>query len=362
MEGVLMQVAELYDLSVWVHDEVIQTNIVAHYLALRKAVHQAAQEGQAQQSFEPQRESLFALLREVPMYDLSSAQLEMLKNFSIADNVGDSAVKTIENILFRNQLDAATAAAKLAAIVDEMNQGQSKSEQIRGALEGLIREPEREFGEIPIRIVFTKNASIDNLKDLKAWSNQWFQIVEGITRAHGVAPEKIRVVGAGTGSIIFELATEVIALGGTLGTIVIFGLKATTEVMKIRKGAEVIRGLKIDNSAKLAKELEKSADKLKKDKAEEITKEISIKLEINQTGEGDKIVHLGSAVEKVLDFLDKGGEVDAWVPEDEIDEEDDQEEQKLLRNDLQEMFEEVRRLKTDLRLLEHKSNEDEEEE
>ena len=342
-----MQVEELYDLAKWIRDNVESVDVVAHYQALQTGLNQ-------QQSFEQQRESLFALLRGISLDKLSGAQIEMLDRFAIKDHLGEPAILVLEDILFRNNLDATTAAQKIGEIVTDLTSGIPRAGQILGALDDCIDETDYEAGEIPIRVVFTRDASIENLKDLKMWSGQWFKIVEGVTRAHGMAPEQVRIVGAGTGSIVLEMATSAIVLATTFGSIFLWGLKVTEKIMAVRKQAAEIRSLEIDDSAKIAKQLDQQADKIKKEEAEKITEKISINININQDGQGDKHIHLGSAVGKLLDFLDKGGEVDAWVPSEEEENDDVPEQLRLSRDELRETFEEIRSLESKLKLLEHK--------
>ena len=131
--------------------------------------------------------------------------------------------------------------------------------------------------------------------------------------------------------------------------------------MMARREKRWIRNLDTDNSNKIAKQLDAEADKIKKDQAEDIKQKIIVKFNINQEGAGDKSIHLGSSVEKLLNFLDKGGEVDAWIPDDDTADEDiEYEEQPLqLRADIRETFDEIRQLEGKLRLLEHTSNDNE---
>ena len=349
-----MQVVELYALSVWVQVQVISPQVVQRYQALQKALNQAAQQGQQQQSFESQTRTLIDVLTAVPLSQLSAIQLNMLAQLQIADHLGLEGVEKIKDILYRNRLDAATAANQVSEIIAQLNGGIEKTERIRTALEGQIDEPDRLPGEASLRIIFTRDASINYLGDLKDWSNIWFQIVEGITRAHGATQKEFRVIGASTGSMIVELASQPGVVIASIGFAIKWGLEAIDKIMEIRKKAAEIRVLDTENSKKIAKSLDDEADKIKSDNASKIADQICIKFEINQAGRKNNIEHLEPAITKLLNFLDKGGEVDAWFPpEEEDDEEDSNAGLQQLRFELKEAFEDIRRIEDKRKLLEY---------
>ena len=56
-----------------------------------------------------------------------------------------------------------------------------------------------------MRVEFREGALIDNVKSWKYWSKEWYDISRGITMALDRAPEDIRVVSAGRGSILMDL-------------------------------------------------------------------------------------------------------------------------------------------------------------
>ena len=157
--------------------------------------------------------------------------------------------------------------------------------------------------EILMRVTFTGQAKMGNIKDFKTWDNPWYDIGRGIALAHGTSPEDIKIVGATTGSIIIELAV-VASIATTASGIILAALKVAEKVLDIKKKAEEIRGLKLTND-KLAKDLDEAADTEKAKGIEEITVTMIKKLSIKKTGEGDKVKALETSIKNLVNLLSK---------------------------------------------------------
>jgi len=82
-----------------------------------------------------------------------------------------------------------------------------------------------------------------------------------------------------------------------------------------------------------------------------ISDQCAQELDLNPVSEGDKISELYRSVKLLADFLDRGGEIDFVVPDDEDGEEDAVNVQE--RNDLRALFADVRRLESSVKRLEH---------
>ena len=119
---------------------------------------------------------------------------------------GEAAVGRIEDFLFRNALDIATVLGRVEEALRAVQDGCRKSDEIKASLEDCVPSETELPDEILIRVSFTNAASISNIVDLKRWSREWHDIARGIAMAHGASPESIRVVGAGKGSIVVDLA------------------------------------------------------------------------------------------------------------------------------------------------------------
>lgn len=345
-----MNVSELFDLTYWVTEEIEEAQVPQKYQTLQSILQQHSQPNQQKQPFEAQKEDLIETLRDVSLEKLTRDQLSFLEQLGIASVVGENGIQEVEDILYKNVLDVATSAQKLAQIIQNIQQGLNKSNQIKAGLTGCVFEEVYESeDEILMRVSFTGHALMENVKDFKSWGNIWYDIGRGIAMAHNASPEDIKIVGATKGSIIIELAV-VASIATTTSGIILAALKVAEKVLDIRKKAEELRGLKLQND-KLAKDLEKEADNEKKHGIEEITGNIANQLGINNNGEGDKIKALDLAVKNLVNFIEKGGVVDFIIP----DKEEAEDGENVNNADLRLAFQEIRQLEKKIELLEYKN-------
>ncbi|MDH5354444.1 MAG: hypothetical protein OEY09_08390 [Gammaproteobacteria bacterium] len=347
-----MNVSELFDLTNWVTKEIEQKQVPQKYQALHAILQQHTQANQQKQPFDSQKESLINTLKAVPLAQLTRDQIYFLENLRIAQSVGDEGVKTVEEILYKNVIDVATSAQKLQEMMQRINEGIAKSNQIKVGLTDCVFEEEYETdNEILMRVSFTGHALMENVADFKSWGNIWYDIGRGIAMAHDASPEEVKIVGATKGSIIIELAV-IASIATTTSGIILAALKVAEKVLDIRRKAEELRGLKMKND-KFAKDLEKEAENEKKLGTNEITEKVVKELKLNN-GEGDKVKALDTAVKNLVNFIEQGGIVDFIIPDEE--EEGDEGEDKEDENaQLRVAFQEIRQLENKIALLENKN-------
>lgn len=351
-----MHVIELYQITEWIDVEIRENEIVQKYQNLQSILQQNAQPNQQQQSFESQKNELIEALGKVALNRLSIDQLDFLKRLKIAQHIGDEGINSIEDNLYKNVIDIATSASNLQNVIEDINYGLEKSEQIQRGLEDCVDLESPEFDEVLIRVNFSGSATMANVTDLKNWGIVWYDIARGIAMAHGASPEEVKVVGAKKGSIIIELAV-VYGIAHTTSKIILSALNVADRVLDIRKKAEELRGLKLSNK-KLANEIEKEADKEKESGIANITKEIVAELQLKIEGEGDKVTALDKSVHNLVDFIEKGGEVDFVMPEESDIEDEDIETDKKKQKKLKELrlaFEGIRRLEHKIKQIEQKN-------
>jgi hypothetical protein len=345
-----MNVSELFDLTYWIEEQIVKTQIVNKYQALQGVLQQNIQPNQQKQPFASQKEALIAALLAVNLDQLTKDQLNFLSNLGIGTAVGKEGIDTIEDILFKNAIDIATAAQKVKEIINRINQGVQKSNQIKTGLENCVEEETYETGdEVLIRIAFTRNASMSNVTDFKSWGNIWYEIGRGIAMAHDLPPENVKIIGATKGSIVLELAV-IAGIATTISGIILGALKVAEKVLDIRMKAEEIRSLKLKNN-KLAKDLDKEAENEKQIGIGEISAGLVKKLGLKDDNQGDKTIALDKAIKNLVDFLEKGGEIDFVMPD--SDESKDKDNQSA-RHELRVAFQEIRKLERKL-LIEHKN-------
>ncbi len=345
-----MNVSELYSLTQWVEDKIVATEIPQKYQELQSILQRNSQPNQQKVPFETQKDKLIGLLEDAPIYSLTKDQLNFLHELGIAQAVGNEGKNSIEEILYKNVIDLATSAQKIREILQELNKGIEKSNQIMQGLEGCVIEEEYESDdEILVRVSFTGHATMSNVSDFKNWGKIWYEIGRGIAMVHDSSPEDVRIVGATNGSIIIELAM-IAGIATTASGIILSALKVAEKVLDIKKKAEEIRNLKLNNK-KLAQDIEKEADNEKKAGIESITNIAIDKLHIDKETEGDKISAFTKAIKNLVNFIESGGEVDFVIPKDET-EDGEAENAKDKYGTLRVAFQEIRQLENKIRLLE----------
>lgn len=356
-KGKKMQIEELHDLTNWINREVVVTGVSALYNDLLTVLNQNAQPSQTKLPFEAQKEALFTTLKTVSLSDLSSGQLEILENIGIAHNVGSEGVEAIEDVLYRNALDIATVVNKITTVVAEINTGVQWSSQINTLLLHILDVEEVRVAEdgVLMRIHFQKEAHLSNLTEFKDWGKTWYEIGRGITMANGVAPEDIKVVGASKGSIILTLLATY-GIARTTSDIILAALKVAEKVYDIKKKAQEVKALKIGNDA-AEKALEKAAADTKESGIKTIIADTIKQIGLDKKNEGDKVNALESSISKLVDFIEKGGEVDFVVPEETSSGEVDKDDPDVkARNDLRVIFKEVRVIEKKIQQIEFKDD------
>ena len=261
--------------------------------------------------------------------------------------LGLPAIKKIDDILTRNNLDIATAINRIEEIHNNLNAGVRKLNAIQDGLgdyvSGELDEIDHHSG-ILTRISFVENASIQNIVDLKKAANDWHIIGRGLAEICSVRPQDIKIIGASRGSIIFDLllaAKIVIALDLIISSI----LKKTKTYYQIKKMAIQIEGMELDNERKAI-----HLKNLKKDEEEQNTKMIAETVkEVIKTLklESNKRSNLEKAVKLIANFYEDGGDVDVVLPtQEEVSEEEVTEDR-----DVNEAIERLRKRVPQTRLL-----------
>lgn len=313
-----MQINELLDLTFWVTNNIKNRKVVEKYQQLLDVMQQNVnlRNNQPRQPFESQKDSVIEVIGSISMDALSNEQERMLATLSISPYIGTDGIDHLESLLFKNSLDIATAVEGINKIVLNLSGAIKRTDQIQNNLKVLVESeadeeamPER--NDVIMSVRFQNEVALDNLTDFKKWGAVWWEIGRGIAMAHDQAPENIRIVGAQKGSIIISLAV-VAGIATTTSTIILSALKVADRVLTIRKKAEEIKALKLSNQ-KLELELEKEAEKEKKEGLETISDEIVVKLKLNRNGDGEKVKVLEKSIKNLIDFVEKGGEVDFYA-------------------------------------------------
>ena len=344
-----MNTEELVGISAWIDEEIINRRIPQIYSELAGLLQNNA--NGSPQAFGTLKDQLVSELEEVDLASLSDDQRDFIEKLNLLDHIGEDGAGKLQDILYRNSLDIATASSSVAKISSEVQSGVDRSNQIKAALSGLIDVYEDPSDEVLIRVSFDGAASIDNIVDLKKWAGIWHDIGRGVAIAVGDTPKDIRVVGAQKGSIIVVLATTY-GIAKVVTFILLKALEVAEKSLSLRKTLLEIESLKLNNHI-LEEQIKITAADERKLGLENISKELNDSID---KIDGEKVAALEKSVAKLLDFLEKGGQVDVVLPLEVEDEADDEDELTLSRVQAQKLRHDVHRireLEADMRRIPH---------
>jgi len=362
-----MQVNELYRLVEWIIANIEEKSVSEKYSALQSVLQNNVQQNQSAQSFNEEKKALLNTIKSLPTHTLSNSQIGVLNGVGIGLNIGPIGVEKINDIFVKNALDVANALSEIKSMNTSITSGLQWANALKPNLSQIVSEDFIEGtyeDELIIRVRFTREARIETIVDLKKWVEIWYNISLGISLSVNSSPDQVRVIGATNGSLITVLAGS-IAFSKTLGSIMKDILTITEQFVDIRLKIEQLKQMKIDTQ-KAQVELQKNIDDAKKGIIDSIVIDVLGKEKKGET-KGDVRNAFTKSTEKLVDFLDKGGEIDFVLPptqelvEDDDEEENDGEEHleeiKEL-TDLRETVKEIRHLTNSIRLLEDKSDEE----
>ncbi len=350
-----MQISELIKLTDWFQVKVVAGAIPAKYQALFNKMNANIRRNlnQPMQPFSTERDALFEAIRPINFQSLSLEQVAFLEELEVDKLFGPVGIERIEKILFQNNLDIASATQKISELNTKLSTAQTKFKQIEDTLKPLFSVDKVEFGEgnVMMRIYFKDASSINNLSDLKKLGSTWYDIGRGIAMTQDKSPEDFVVVGAQKGSIILELVVAA-GIATSVSKILLETLKVAEKVIDILKKVEELKALKLANkSAEQA--LEKVAKEEKESGISSITRIIQVELNLNPETDGDKITALEKSITKLIDFTQKGGQVDFVQPEEKVEDENGEDDINY-REEIQKLKEniaEIRAIESKTKLL-----------
>lgn len=343
-----MQVEELVGFLQWLDSEVRKPNIIGLYAQLREILAVNSSPGQPKQPFEDQRKSLLDGVMKPNINLLNRSQVRFAEKMLLFDLIGPKAMDAIEDVLFKNVIDVATATQKISQFHDSLNTILQKASKISEGLSQYVETVPIEYEEALVHIRFQRDASIKNIVDLREWGNSWFEIGRGIALANKLPPEDIKVIGASRGSIVYDLAVAY-AVASTLTGIILLVLKVADRILEVKKKAEEIRGMKLSND-KAAQELDREATQIEKDGHAEVLSSIKA----TKTLDGEQSTALSNAITKIFNFVLGGGEVDVHIRS-EQDTKEKTIDPKVIA-EIKQSFSEIKRLEAKIRLLKDKNN------
>lgn len=307
-----MEIQELNRLAKWYIEHFAQ--FTGLYQSVINAVQHNANNPQ-KTSLEPHLTQLLTYLHEMDLSVLSIQQMNLLEELGAWEWIGREGTSNVEAIVKTTEYDPVTA-------LNSLNNGFGPLTNINSYFTAYINainqlnlnkpeEYEAEKGLVTVRVGFQNDAKISNVTELKSESEDWYDIIYGLALANNEAPEDTKIVGATKGSIILILAatvglTKMLAIiSGNVSKVAMHGLTVAHSMEDLRKK-------KLLNAA-IESDLKGQVQKYKDEALEQILAELMPALPDQS---GDKIPALTRSIKKLLEFNEKGGNVDFVEPED----------------------------------------------
>ena len=357
-----MEINEAYQLAEWIEEEINQTQTLSKFDDLINVFNSniRRQNNQPLQPFEDQRLELISNLTNIKLHRLSVAQLKLLDELTIRPNIGKKGKKKIDSLLV-DILDLATIHKELTEMRSQVQNGISKSNELKSALEEFVDVSLApiEADQVLTRVTFDDDAAVRNIKDMKAWSSKWFDIGRGFAIANGQTPEDIQIVGGGRGSLVLELAilaTTAVPIAKAINLI----LDSMVKYKDFQLKSIEVRKMK-DENPKISNDLEEDAKRwekrarlLKDDMSDEVAEEIK---QYFPNFQEENQNEYEKAVKTLVDFISKGGDVDCVIADHDDENEEPNEVTEALEI-LREDFAQIRNHK-ETYLLEHRDTDGE---
>lgn len=278
------------------------------------SVFQNNSSGQQQQPIEVNLIQLTKFLSGMDLSHLSSVQIDILKNFNAYSALGPHAAKRVSSRVKELAYDPATVLSELNQATQSISNARNHLQTINSAFleAGIdINPPTLPEDHLIMRVNFTSDVSIENVSDLKKQSQAWFEILRGIAIAAGHRPEDVIILRTSKNSpfiIEWAMTAALIRLTSLMIRDICDSIIAVLEVrQKMSQLAqdEIFNQLISEGLQKLETERATNAKETVNKKAKELFK---------QTLKNDAQNGLVKATEKLMNFFEKGGEVEFNIP------------------------------------------------
>ena len=319
-----MQVSELIALQEWYFQQCHSNGLIDKFTALVEKIRQNI--SVSGYPFEEEKEQLVDALSHMSFKSLTIEQEAFLTKLDLRSYLGENGIDQVENILYKNQLDIATASEKFGHIVENFSKASEFFSCVETKISPLFPEKHEEITEMEawMRVYFQEKASITNVVEFKEYARKWYDITRGIALAVDKRPEDIRIVSAERGSIIINAAVLTV-IAEIFSKVVLRSLEIAEKILELKKKKMEIEALKLEKEINdnLTEDLKDAIDSTKKNGAETICKAVIDELKITDS---EKKSGLRKSIELMLEFLENGGNIDFIcneLPENDVDEDNE---------------------------------------
>ncbi len=306
-------------------------------------------------------EALLLYLRDMPTEELSTQQMDVLDAMRVASLIGNRGAHWVRQTVKTSTYDPATTNEKIQNANNWLFKSLKSMTDFSNAAKSLGFDPDEQKAlslksdRFRVSICFQHDVGINNIPDLKKRSNDWFQIINGVSEALGEKPEDTEVIGVANGSLWLFLGVTA-ALVKALAIISKHAREISGNTFGILNDIEEYRAKKHMNNL-IERGLKQALEDVESQGLERLMEELKTVLPKNVSAE--QLAKLNAAVKKMLTFIEKGGDVDFSRPiEMDKDDEGFDPEASAIVSEVKRMIEDAQEAKHTARLLEQQNNED----
>ena len=352
-----MQISELIKLGKWYEEECKDSGLIDDYNMLTNKIQQNVNNQRV--PFEEEKEALISNLSNMSFGTLTLEQMAFLETLGIRDYLGSNGIKTVKDILYKNHIDIASVLQHFRDIVKAFSEATGLFDNIESSLSKFLPDDDPQVlpDETLMRIYFKEGSSINTIVDFKKLATQWHDISRGIALAVDHKPEDVRIISAEKGSIIVNAAVLTV-IADVVSRIVLRALEIADKVLDLKVKKIEIEKMQLEKNEKetIVDSMKGAIEGEKKRGAESICETI---IEECNIIDSEKKQGLRKSVEKMIAFIEKGGNVDFICKDNnEVDDADEEnEQQNLLRDNnakLIETVQKIREIEGHILLLEEK--------
>ncbi len=305
-----MQVHELLYLTEFLRDFFTDKQLATAYQQLIEALNQAAS-GNNPGQVAPKIDRVREIHRAAQEVVLSPAQEKLLRDFGTFSVLGESALADFERILRKNQAHLQGLAKALQPLKDKADAFQARAAALVDPLREMVDSAEdAQLGpdEGRLWLYFAEATSVQTVEDLEAAAKTWKEVLHHFSRLPGADAGAGRILHVAKHSPLeLELAAQLVLLA-PLGFGIKFVLDRIEQVIRIRKGAEEFRQLRVKGELldMIKADAEEKRSEIASDGADAVIERFG--------GDNETRTAVQRGLRQVIDFVEGGGELDIDVP------------------------------------------------
>lgn len=301
-----MHLSELHDLLGWVEENLRGSDVVSAYETLAGLLENNVKPNAQKQPIGAAHSRLLDAVRAVPLQELSATQRAFLASLEIAPAIGPGAAEALDSLMFRENVDPATVSNEVDGLKQGLTRGLNKSTQIMKSLNGCWPEADKVPDGALARLSFKGRSAISDVEKLKDWSERIYLIGYGFAVGHGQTAQDVRVVRAGSGSIVFDLYAHVDVVRSIADTL----LQLTQAAVMLA----TLREMKRQSKRAEVPDVEALLDEKIKERLEAGVASIGDAAVTAAKAKGSNANALRTAVKEMSRLLESDGEVDLILP------------------------------------------------